>query len=217
MEYISVAIDGPAGAGKSTIAKAVANALHFIYVDTGAMYRTVALYCIEHGIKDESQIANVMDYINIELRYEGNEQQVFLNGQDVTHKIRTSKVSQMASYVATFPSVRDKLVEYQKEIAKKQSVVMDGRDIGTNVLPKATVKIFLTATSTERARRRYLEMQQKGIECNLLEIKEEIDKRDKQDKTRTFAPLKKAEDAVEVDTTGFTIDQVVKRILALIP
>ncbi|NLL69559.1 MAG: (d)CMP kinase [Epulopiscium sp.] len=216
MEYISIAIDGPAGAGKSTIAKAVAKALGIVYVDTGAMYRAVALYCIEHEIVERSQIEKIMDQIQIELIYEKEMQRIFLNNEDVTHKIRTPEVSKMASYVATFPSIRTQLVESQRKIAQNQSVVMDGRDIGTHVLPEAKVKIFLTATSVERAQRRYIEMKKKGISCALSEIQAEIEKRDEQDMNRSFAPLKKAKDAIEVDTTGYTIEEVVEKILKII-
>lgn len=216
MEYISIAIDGPAGAGKSTIAKAVAKALRITYVDTGAMYRSVALYCIEYDILEKSQIKDVMDQIHISLGYERDEQRIFLNGRDVTHEIRTPEVSKVSSYIATFPTIRQQLVEAQRKIAKQQSVVMDGRDIGTYVLPEAPVKIFLTASVAERARRRHLEMQSKGISSEIADIQKEIEQRDEQDMSRSVSPLKKAIDAIELDTTGSTIEEVVKEILDII-
>ncbi|NMA84779.1 MAG: (d)CMP kinase [Epulopiscium sp.] len=216
MEYISVAIDGPAGAGKSTIAKAVAKALRMTYVDTGAMYRSVALYCIQYDIQEKSQIEMVMDKIHITLSYEDGEQKVFLNGRDVTNEIRTPEVAKMSSYIATFPTIRQQLVEIQREMARKQSVVMDGRDIGTYVLPDAPVKIFLTASTAERARRRYHEMQTKGIVSSIAEIQAEIEQRDEQDMNRIVSPLKKAADAIEIDTTSDTIEEVVQKILDII-
>lgn len=216
MEYLSVAIDGPAGAGKSTIAKAVAKALRMTYVDTGAMYRAVALYCIQSNILEKSQIENIMDQIHIKLSCEDGEQKIFLNEKDITHEIRMPEVSKMSSYIATFPSIRQELVSLQRELAKNDSVVMDGRDIGTNVLPNATVKIFLTASITERAQRRYLELQNKGISSSIATIQEEIEERDHQDMIRTISPLVKAIDAIEVDTTGSTIEEVVLKILSII-
>ncbi|NLK97579.1 MAG: (d)CMP kinase [Epulopiscium sp.] len=219
MKHFAIAIDGPAGAGKSTIAKMIAKDLNIIYVDTGAMYRAVALYCINHGIKcvDKESVEKVLEQINIKIQYIDNAQRILLNNEDVTEKIRTQEISQGASDVATLQAVRIKMVELQRELAKSASVVMDGRDIGTHVLPNADLKIFLTASVEERASRRYKELIQNGIECNLSKIKEEIEARDKNDSCREFSPLRKAEDAIEVDTTGKTIQEVVDRIISLIP
>jgi len=219
MKHFAIAIDGPAGAGKSTIAKMIAKDLNIIYVDTGAMYRAVALYCINHGIKcvDKESVEKVLEQINIKIQYIDNAQRILLNNEDVTEKIRTQEISQGASDVATLQAVRIKMVELQRELAKSASVVMDGRDIGTHVLPNADLKIFLTASVEERASRRYKELIQNGIECNLSKIKEEIEARDKNDSCRECSPLKKAEDAIEVDTTGKTIQEVVDRIISLIP
>ncbi|WP_341877496.1 (d)CMP kinase [Defluviitalea saccharophila] len=219
MKHFAIAIDGPAGAGKSTIAKMIAKKLNIIYVDTGAMYRAVALYCINHGIncRDKESVEKILDQIEIKIQYIDNVQRILLNNEDVTDKIRTQEISQGASDVATIQAVRIKMVELQRNLAKTVSVVMDGRDIGTHVLPDADLKIFLTASVEERANRRYKELIQNGIECNLSKIKEEIEARDKNDSCRECSPLKKAEDAVEVDTTGQTIQEVVNRIISLIP
>ncbi|HHW67865.1 (d)CMP kinase [Defluviitalea raffinosedens] len=219
MKYFSIAIDGPAGAGKSTIAKMIAKKLNIIYVDTGAMYRTVALYCIKHGIQctDKDNVEKILNQIEIKILYKDHTQRIFLNDEDVSDIIRTQEISQGASDVATIQAVRVKMVELQRNLAKSASVVMDGRDIGTYVLPNADLKIFLTASVEERASRRYKELTQKGIECSLSKIKEEIEARDKNDTCRECSPLRKAEDAVEVDTTGKTIQEVVDQIISLIP
>jgi len=219
MKYFSIAIDGPAGAGKSTIAKMIAKKLNIIYVDTGAMYRTVALYCIKHGIQctDKDNVEKILNQIEIKILYKDHTQRIFLNDEDVSDIIRTQEISQGASDVATIQAVRVKMVELQRNLAKSASVVMDGRDIGTHVLPNADLKIFLTASVEERASRRYKELTQKGIECSLSKIKEEIEARDKNDTCRECSPLRKAEDAVEVDTTGKTIQEVVDQIISLIP
>jgi len=219
MKYFSIAIDGPAGAGKSTIAKMIAKKLNIIYIDTGAMYRAVALYCINHGIQctDKNNVEKILDQIEIKILYKDHTQRIFLNDEDVSDIIRTQEISQGASDVATIQAVRVKMVELQRNLAKSASVVMDGRDIGTHVLPNADLKIFLTASVEERASRRYKELTQKGIECSLSKIKEEIEARDKNDTCRECSPLRKAEDAVEVDTTGKTIQEVVDQIISLIP
>ncbi len=215
---IRVAIDGPAGAGKSSIAKAVAKKLGFVYIDTGAMYRAVAVYAIENGIEiaENSFTADVLDKIQIDISYDENGQKIFLCNKDVSERIRLSDASIGASNVATIPAVRLKLVELQRALAKKSSVIMDGRDIGTYVLPDAEVKIFLTASVEERAKRRYLEMMQKGLKAQLEEVKKDIEYRDKNDSERKFAPLKQADDAVLVDTSDLTIDEVIEKITNII-
>ncbi|NLM12357.1 MAG: (d)CMP kinase [Epulopiscium sp.] len=219
MKHFAIAIDGPAGAGKSTIAKMIAKKLNIIYVDTGAMYRAVALYCINRGIncRDKESVEKILDQINIKILYIDNAQRILLNNEDVTDRIRTQEISQGASDVATLQAVRIKMVELQRNLAQNASVVMDGRDIGTHVLPNASLKIFLTASVEERANRRYKELIQNGIDCSLSKIKEEIEVRDKNDSCREFSPLRKAEDAIEIDTTGKTIEEVVNIIISLIP
>lgn len=200
----AVAIDGPSGAGKSTIARAVAKSLGFIYVDTGALYRAVGLYVQRQGKvpSDPLQVIPLLDSAKVELKYAEGEQKIFLNGEDVTLAIRQPEVSMGASDVSAIPAVREFLFDLQREIAQNNDVVMDGRDIGTVVLPKADVKIFLTATSEDRARRRHREFQKKGIKVDYGELLSEIEKRDYNDTNREIAPLKKAEDAILVDTTG---------------
>lgn len=218
MTYISVAIDGPAGAGKSTIAKKLAEKLKCIYIDTGAMYRTVGYYCMENGIDytDEKAVQEVLPHIHICMTYENNCQYIFLNDINVSELIRTQEVAKAASKVATYGRVREALVEMQRALAKSQSVVMDGRDIGTVVLPTATVKVFLTASPEERARRRYVEYQEKGMEANYELLVEEIKARDEQDSTRLVSPLRQADDAVAIDSTKQSIDEVVEAIYQLI-
>lgn len=213
--YCSIAIDGPAGAGKSTIAKKVAAELEFVYVDTGAMYRSMALYFLRQKIQAENieEIGSACDKIDIMIQYEDGVQQVILNGENVTGLIRTEEVGNMASAIAVIPAVRMKLVQLQRELAKKTNVIMDGRDIGTYVLPNADLKIYLTASSTERANRRFKELTEKGIPCNLADIEADIIERDKRDMNREFAPLRQAEDAVLVDSSYMTIAQVVQKIL----
>jgi len=215
MNYYSIAIDGPAGAGKSTIAKEIAKKLNMIYIDTGAMYRAFALYCIWNNIKsdDEEKISQHIDKIHISIEYKNNEQQVLLNGKNVNSFIRTEEIGNMASSISVYPNVRLKLVELQRELAKKSNVIMDGRDIGTYVLPKATLKIYLTASVEIRAKRRYADLESKGISITIDEVKEEIIKRDKRDMEREFAPLTKADDAHEVDTSNLTIKEVVQVII----
>lgn len=215
---IKVAIDGPAGAGKSSIAKAVAKKLGFVYIDTGAMYRAVAVYAIENGIEiiEKSFTDEVLDRIKIDISYDEGGQRIFLCGKDVSERIRLADASIGASNVATIPAVRLKLVELQRNLAKKSSVIMDGRDIGTYVLPDAQVKIFLTASVEERARRRLLELVQKGQEADFEQVKKDIEYRDKNDSERKFAPLRQAEDAVLVDTSDMTIDEVIDTITKII-
>lgn len=215
---MKVAIDGPAGAGKSSIAKAVSKKLGFVYIDTGAMYRAVAVYAIENGIeiKEENFTSDVLDEIKIDITYEDGTQKIFLLGKDVSERIREADVSIGASNVAVIPAVRLKLVELQRALAEKTSVIMDGRDIGTYVLPDAEVKIFLTASSDVRARRRLLEMKEKGMEADFETVKRDIEYRDKNDSEREFAPLRQAEDAVLVDTSDMTIDEVIERITEII-
>ena len=212
---IAIAVDGPAGAGKSTVAKLVAEKLGLLYLDTGAMYRAVALYMLENGIDYENKdaVAACLDQVEIKVGYEAGIQKIFLNGRDVTNLIRTPQVSKGASGVAVIPQVRIKLVDIQRQIASDNDVIMDGRDIGTYVLPKANYKFFLTASVQERARRRYLEQTKKGVQQSQEEIEKEIIARDHNDSTRTFAPLKQAEGAILVDTTGMDIDTVVHYIL----
>ena len=217
MDRISIAIDGPAGAGKSTIAKAIAKSIGIVYLDTGAMYRAVAYEAIREGIDilDQIRLASLVKNIKLDVIYKNGEQSILINGEDISGKIRTSEISKAASAVAAFPEVRMKLVEIQREIANIQSVVMDGRDIGTFVLPGAKVKIFLTASVEERARRRFDEMLDKGSNITFTEILKDIEERDYNDSTRTFAPLIKAEDAIEIDTTALTINEVVEKIIEL--
>mgnify|MGYP001450369090 CR=1 FL=1 len=216
MSY-SIAIDGPAGAGKSTIAKSIAKKLKFIYVDTGAMYRAMGLYFLQNKIKmDETdKINQACNLVNVSIEYEKGEQQVFLNGENVTNYIRTEEVGKMASACAVNKQIRLKLVELQRDLAAKSNVIMDGRDIGTYVLPKANLKIYLTASSKERARRRWDELSKKGIPCELDEIEKDIIARDEQDKNRDFAPLKQADDAILVDSSDLTIEEVIDKIIKI--
>lgn len=215
---ISVAIDGPAGAGKSSIAKEVAKKLGFVYIDTGAMYRAVAVYAIENNIEiiEENFTDEVLDKIDISIEYDENGQKIYLCGKDVSDRIRMADASVGASNVAVIPSVRLKLVALQRELAKKSSVIMDGRDIGTYVLPDAELKIFLTASVEERARRRYKELCEKGIDTDFESVKKDIMYRDKNDSEREFAPLRQAEDAVLVDTSDMSIEQVINKIHSMI-
>ena len=214
----NIAIDGPAGAGKSTIAKRVAKELSFIYVDTGAMYRAMALYLIRQGVgKEETgRIASICKDPDISIKYVDGEQIVLLNGENVNAYLRTEEVSSMASVSSALAQVREKLLELQRELAEKQSVVMDGRDIGTTILPDAQVKIYLTASSITRAKRRYLECLEKAEACSLEEIKKDIEERDQRDMNREVSPLRQAEDAVLVDSSELTIEQVVERILEIV-
>ena len=210
-----MAIDGPAGAGKSTIAKLVAKELHAIYVDTGAMYRAIAIYFLRNHLDPEKpeEVLQACRELEVSISYEDGMQQVWLNGENVTGMLRTEEVGNMASKSSAKQPVRDKLLQLQRDMAIKQSVVMDGRDIGTNVLPNAEVKIYLTASATERARRRYEELKQKGEACDIKQIEADIIKRDEQDMNRAIAPLKQAEDAYYLDSSDMTIPQVVDTIL----
>lgn len=209
----SIAIDGPAGAGKSTIARTIAEELGFIYVDTGAMYRAMGLYFLDKGIEDETVIKEMCQEVNISISYKNGEQQVLLNGVNVNGKIRNEEVGRMASRVAKIKEVRFKLVDLQRELAESAEVIMDGRDIGTYVLPDANVKIYLTASSMVRAERRYKELKEKGVKCDIHEIEEDIKARDYQDMHREFAPLCQAEDAILVDTSELTKEEVVDKII----
>lgn len=213
----SIAIDGPAGAGKSTIARRVAKELQFIYVDTGAMYRAMALYFLRKNISgdDEESVSEACKDIEVSILYDNGEQQVLLNGENVNGFIRTEEVSMMTSDTSKYPKVREKLLDLQRNLAKTQNVIMDGRDIGTCVLPDADLKIYLTASSAERARRRYKEQVERGISCNLEQIEKDIIARDEQDMNREVAPLKKAEDAILVDASDMTIEEVVGKLISL--
>lgn len=215
MKIYSIAIDGPAGAGKSTIAKNLAKKMGFIYVDTGAMYRAIGLYYSRLGIAsdDIESIEKHLNNIDISITYENGEQQVILNGENVNAFIRDSNASKMASAISVHKPVRIKLVELQRTLAKQTSVVMDGRDIGSYVLPDATLKIYLNASVEIRAKRRYDEMAQKGEILDFEVLKDEIRKRDEQDMNRPFAPLVKAQDAIEIDSSDMTIDEVTNAIL----
>lgn len=211
----SIAIDGPAGAGKSTIAKLVAKELNAIYVDTGAMYRAIAIYFLRHGLDPDvpEQVDEACENIEISISYENGVQQVWLNSENVTSLLRTEEVGNMASKSSAKQPVRQKLLQLQRDMAVKYKVVMDGRDIGTNVLPNAEVKIYLTASTEERAKRRYEELVQKGEACSLEDIERDITDRDRQDMSRAIAPLKQAEDAYYLDSSKLTIPEVVAEIL----
>ena len=214
---INIAIDGPAGAGKSTIAKRVAKNRGYIYVDTGAMYRAMAYYLLTLGVdkNDEKAIGEKCEGANVTICYENGEQVVLLNGENVNGVIRTEEVGIMASCSSKHPKVRERLTLLQKELARTNDVVMDGRDIGTVVLPNADVKVYLTASAAVRAKRRFDELTAKGEHCDIKEIEKDIIKRDEQDMTREIAPLKQAEDAMLVDSSYMTIDEVVTAILDL--
>ena len=217
MKTYIIAIDGPAGVGKSTVAKRLASELQFTYVDTGAMYRAIALYYIEKDLPvDESTVVKHLDEIEIELEYIQDVQNIFLNGKNVTDFIRTPEVSTGSSKIAVIGDVRKKLVKLQREIGRKQNVIMDGRDIGTRVFPNADVKLFLTASCEERAKRRVLEMREKGIEISYEEILESIRFRDKNDSGREIDPLRPADDAIIIDNTYESLEQTVDRIKTII-
>ena len=213
----NLAIDGPAGAGKSTIAKRVAREKNYIYVDTGAMYRAMALYLIRQKIapEDTEEISKACMQAEISIEYQHGEQVVLLNGENVNAYLRTEEVGNMASYSSAVPAVREKLVELQRKLAKTADVVMDGRDIGTVVLPDADVKVYLTASSHTRAKRRYLELLEKGETADIEQIEQDIKERDYRDMHREHSPLRQAEDAVLLDSSGLTIEEVVERILDL--
>lgn len=214
---MNIAIDGPAGAGKSTIARLAAKELDFVYVDTGAMYRAIALYLLDNktDINDEKALKNALNNIHINIVYESGVQHVFLDLQDVSTEIRSEKVGNMASTSSALPPVREKLLDLQRSIASKNDVIMDGRDIGTNILPDAELKIYLTASVDVRAKRRYDELILHGERPDLEVIKNDIETRDYQDMNREIAPLKQAEDAVLIDSSDMTIAEVVDEIIRL--
>ena len=217
MSY-NIAIDGPAGAGKSTIAKKLAKELGYVYVDTGAMYRAIAYYFLQNqvDVNDEEAIASACPNANVTIAYQNGEQQVLLNGENVNGVIRKEEVGKTASTTSVYPVVRAKLMDLQRELAMKENVIMDGRDIGTVVLPNADVKIFLTASSKVRAKRRYDELTEKGVECDFDEIEKDIIDRDYRDMHRETAPLKQAEDAILLDSSELDIDGVVNRMKEII-
>lgn len=212
----NIAIDGPAGAGKSTIAKLVAKELGYIYVDTGAMYRGMAIYFLKQNInRDEKEkIAEASKDAKVSIAYEGGIQQIYLNGENVTDMLRKEEVGNMASVSSAVPEVRAQLLALQRNLAVTENVVMDGRDIGTNILPNADTKIYLTASVETRAKRRFLELKEKGVACNMEDIAKDIEERDYRDMHRDIAPLKQAEDAVLVDSSNMTIEEVVYKILS---
>lgn len=210
---ISVAIDGPAGAGKSTIAKELSKKLLYIYVDTGALYRAVGLYMIDNNINDDELIISSLKNIKVNLEFINGEQKVLLCGKDVSSKIRTPEVSMMASKVSAIPEVRSFLFDFQRDLAKHNNVIMDGRDIGTVVLPNADVKIFLTASLEKRALRRYKDLLEKGIECQYETVLKDIIKRDNDDSNRKIAPLKPADDAIIIDTTEYSLKESIGLVL----
>ena len=215
---MNIALDGPAGAGKSSIAKLVAKKLSFVYLDTGAMYRTIALYVLKNQIapSDEAAVVAKLDDIEITLSHKNGEQQIFLNGENVSKEIRKEKVGKTASVVAKYGKVREKLVSLQQKIASENDVIMDGRDIGTVVLPNAEVKIYLTAGSRVRAERRYKELQEKGETCDLDQIEKDIILRDEQDMNREISPLRQADDAVLVDSSDMSIEEVVNCLIDIV-
>lgn len=212
-KFFSIAIDGPAGAGKSTVAKAVARELGAAYLDTGAMYRTLGLYMNQRGLVRPEAIARAAAEPAVEVRFEGEEQRMLLGGEDVTDRIRTPEASMFASRVSAVPEVRQRLVELQREIAKGHSVVMDGRDIGTHVLPNATLKIYLTASCEVRAQRRYDELVRSGREVSYEDVLSDIVQRDYNDSHRAVSPMRQAEDAVRVDTSEMTAEEAVAAIV----
>ena len=211
----NIAIDGPAGAGKSTIARAAARSLGFLYVDTGAMYRAIALYLLRNDadVNNDNELERFLNQITIRIAYSNGEQQIILNNENVTGYLRDEKVGNMASVSSAKPKVREKLLQLQRDIAKENDVIMDGRDIGTFVLPNADVKIYLTATVEERAKRRYAELIEKGQDADLEKIAEDIRIRDFQDMNREIAPLKQADDAVLIDSSAMTIQEVMDSIV----
>ena len=212
----SIAIDGPAGAGKSTIAKMVAKKIQFVYVDTGAMFRSMALYMIRNQVdmEDLSAVSAACEKIAITIEYQDGEQQMLLNDENVSKLIRTEEVGNAASKIAVYAPVRTKLLQLQRNLAKQQNVIMDGRDIGTAVLPDAQTKIYLTASSKERARRRVEQLAQNGVQADFDEVEADIIKRDEQDMNREIAPLKKADDATVIDSSDMTIEEVVDAIIS---
>ena len=215
---VSVAIDGPAGAGKSTIARAIARELGYLYVDTGALYRAIGLFALEQGAdpKDPEQVLPLLERTQLSLRFAAGEQQVWLNGRDVSQQIRQNPVSMAASAVSAIPQVRTFLFDLQQNLAKENNVVMDGRDIGTVVLPQAQVKIFLTASPEERARRRHEELAQRGQQVDYAQLLEEVRRRDYNDAHRAAAPLRQAPDALLVDTTGNSLERSVAQLTEIV-
>ena len=213
----SIAIDGPAGAGKSTVAKGIAKKLGFIYIDTGAMYRSVGYFCLKNNIDtlDEESVNKAIDNIKIDLKFVDKMQRIYLNDSDITDLIRTEEVGNATSQVSVYKKVRENLVLRQQEIAHENDVVMDGRDIGTVVLPNATLKIFLTASSLERAKRRVNELKEKGIIKDIQEVQKEIEERDYRDSNREISPLKQADDAILVDTSNMEIEEEIEYIIKL--
>lgn len=216
-QVITIAIDGPAAAGKSTVAKLLADKLNIIYIDTGAMYRAITLAALRNqvDVEDEAALADLLEKTDISLEQSKEGQLVFLNHENVTDAIRTEEVTNKVSIVAKHAVIRREMVERQKKLAEEKSIVMDGRDIGTHVLPDASVKLFLIASVEERAERRHAENLQKGFISDLEQLKKEIEERDKRDMNRTVSPLVKADDAIEIDTTSLTIDQVVQEMLQI--
>lgn len=215
---ISVAIDGPAGAGKSTIARHAAKTLGFIYVDTGAMYRAISLFMLRNGVDvtDAEAVASRLPQVSVQLAFENGEQHVILCGEDVSSQIRTPEVSMVTSKISAIPAVRAFLLDLQKDMANHNNILMDGRDIGTVVLPNAQVKIFLTASAEERAKRRFKELQEKKVETTFAEVLADIEQRDYQDYHREIAPLKQADDAVLLDTSHMTLEESIQAVSDLI-
>jgi len=219
MGYINIAIDGPAGAGKSTIAKKLAHELGFIYVDTGAMYRVCALFALNKGINivsERDKLIKSLNMININIKYQDGTQRIFLDSSDVSERIRQPDVTKASSDIAAIPEVRLKLVNMQRKIAEGKNVIMDGRDIGTYVLPEADVKIYLTASVEERAKRRLKQMAEKGIDGDIKSVEKDIQYRDKNDSEREFSPLRQAEDAVVLDTSNLSLEDSVSEIKKII-
>ena len=211
----NIAIDGPAGAGKSTSARAAARSLGFLYVDTGAMYRAIALHLLRNHVEADQteRIKELLADMTIRISYSGGEQQIILNDENVTSQLRQEEVGNMASKSSANPKVREKLLQLQRDIARDNDVIMDGRDIGTFVLPNADVKVYLTASVEERAKRRYLELEEKGMDADMSKIEQDIRTRDFQDMNRSIAPLKQAEDAVVIDSSQMSIPEVMDRIV----
>lgn len=218
MNQIAVAIDGPSGAGKSTIAKTAAKTLGFIYVDTGALYRTIGLAVFRKNFDalNPNEVISVLPEIDIKLKYVDDAQRVYLNGEDVSELIRTPEISLFASRVSVIAEVREFLLDMQRDIADKNNVIMDGRDIGTVILPNAKVKIFLTASDEKRAERRYIELCQKGVKTNLQEVLSDMRQRDEKDSSRSLAPLKKANDAILLDTSELDLQQSIDAVINII-
>lgn len=217
-ETINVAIDGPSGAGKSTMARLLAQQLQFVYVDTGAMYRAIGLFAQRAGLKEENihRLEGMLCGISIDIRYEGGFQQIFLNGENVSERIRTEEISRYASLVSALPPVRQFLLGLQRRLAEENDVVMDGRDIGTVVLPQAQVKIFLTATAEERAHRRHRELLEKGEQISYEQVYRDLLRRDEKDTTRAAAPLRPAEDAVLFNSTEYNLEETLCELKKII-